>query len=425
MNIQLLPDLAAMATLLTILYFLRRRHLQEGVGLWIIGLLFIFLEAIAHVFYMASGPQHIPAHIVALDSYLAAGMIFLWAASKDLFPHRATQRYLIAMSLPLAALQTTYALDIRKPRPYYAVAVVGLVIAAAAPFCAARTLRLGRGWWLLPLQMVIWAPAWLFASASMYRDAAYFPLFVLYFATAVLFHLSLPQESLGRIAIVAGFTVWSIVFLLHSWVSNRPRYISVASAVWDWQKFLVSIGMLLVMLERQVSSNEWFALHDQLTGLPNRRLFEDRLEQAIAKAQESRTRTAVMMIDLNGFKGINDSLGHEVGDLLLQQIAQQLRHVIRSPDTLARLGGDEFIIVAENLPVDLAAAQIVNSSKIRIVDALNKPFRVADRDLIVSASVGVAIYPDDAADEVLLRRLADQRMYEQKRQVGTLAGVIA
>ena len=423
MNIQLLPDLAAMATLLTILYFLRRRHPQEGVGLWITGLLFIFLEAIAHIFYMASGPQHIPAHIVALDSYLAAGLIFLWAAAKDLFPRRATLFYLLINGLPLAALETTYALDIRKPGPYHVVAVIGLATGLVTPFLLTRTSRLRWGWLLLPLQVMVWALVWMFASSLMYRDAAYDSLFVVYFSIAVLFRFSLPRESLGRFAIVAGFTVWSLVFLLHSWVTNHPQYISVAAEIWDWQKFLVSIGMLLVMLERQVASNEWFALHDQLTGLPNRRLFEERLEQAIATSQNNGTRTAVMMIDLNGFKGINDSMGHEVGDLLLQQIAHQLRNVIRLPDTLARFGGDEFIIVAVDLPGTMLASQIVDSGTQRIAEALKRPFRVADHDLVVSASVGIAIYPDDASDVVLLRRLADQRMYEQKRQVPTLAEV--
>ena len=411
-----------MATLLAILYFLRRRHLQEGVGLWIIGLLFIFLEAIAHVFYMTSGPRHIPAHVVALDSYLAAGIIFLWAAAKGLYPRRATLTYLLANALPQAALQTIYAMDIRQPGPYRAVAVCGLVIGLIAPFFLAKTVHLGRAWRLVPVQLAIWLPVWLFVSASMYRDAAYFSLFVIYLATAILFYFSLPSKSLGRFSIVAGFTLWSVVFLLHSWVTNRPQYIPVAAEVWNWQKFLVTIGMLLVMLERQVSSNEWFALHDQLTGLPNRRLFEERLGQAIQNSQSTGTRTALIMIDLNGFKSINDSQGHEAGDVLLRQIAHNLRHAIRAPDTLARLGGDEFIIISVDLPVGMPAHQIVRSSTARIDDALKKPFHVAGRDLIVSGSVGVAIYPDDAADEVLLRRLADQRMYEQKRLTSSLVG---
>ncbi|WP_260703555.1 GGDEF domain-containing protein [Edaphobacter flagellatus] len=421
MNIQLLPDLFAMATLLTILYFLRRRHPQEGVGMWIVGLLFIFLEAIAHVFYMASGPRHIPAHIVALDSYLAAGMIFLWAGAKELYPRRATLVYLIANSLPLAAIETTYALDIRRSGPYHAVVVCGLVVGLATPFLLSRSFRLGKAWWLVLAQLAIWIPAWSAASQAQYRDAAYLPLFVVYLSVAVLFQISLPRRSLGKIAIVLGFTVWAVVFLLHSWVTMRPHFIPVAAEVWDWQKFLVTIGMLLVMLEQRVASNEWLAFHDQLTGLPNRRLFEDRLEQAIRRSMENGTRTALIMIDLNGFKAINDSQGHDAGDLLLQQIAHSLRHAIRSPDTLARLGGDEFIIVAVDLPIDRPVTQIVQSSMSRIQDALKKPFKVAGQEQFVTGSVGVAVYPDDAADEVLLRRLADQRMYEQKRMAGALA----
>lgn len=421
MNIQLLPDLAAMATLLTILYFLRRRHRQEDVGLWITGMLFIFLEAIAHVFYMSSGPRHVPAHVVALDAYLAAGMIFLWAASKGLFPRRATLVYLLINAVPLAVVQTMYAMDIRRAGPYRMAAACGLVLGLIAPLLAARSLRIGKAWWLVALQFAVWSSVWIFGSTAMYRDAAYIPLFVIYFATAVLFQFSLPRKSLGKVAIVMGFAVWALVFLLHSWVSNRPEYIPVAAEVWDWQKFLVTIGMLLVMLERQVTSNEWLALHDQLTGLPNRRKFEERLAQSIRQSQSNGTRTAVMMIDLNGFKAINDSQGHDTGDLLLQQIAHGLRHAIRSHDTLARLGGDEFIIVTSDLPIDAPVAQIIRACTARIDEALRKPFTIAGQKLTVSGSVGVAVFPDDAADEVLLRRLADQRMYEQKRGTALLA----
>jgi diguanylate cyclase (GGDEF)-like protein len=420
MNIQLLPDLAAMATLLLILYFLRRRHPQEDVGLWVIGLLFIFLEAIAHIFYMVSGPRHVPAHIVALDAYLAAGLIFLWAAAKNLYPRRPTLLYLLMNAVPLAAVQTIYAMDIHRPGPYRIIAVCGLVIGLVAPFFAAGNLRIKKAWRLAPLQLAIWGSVWFFGSIAMYRDAAYIPLFVIYLAVAILFQFSLPRKSLGKAAIVAGFAVWALVFLLHSWITNRPHYIPVAAEVWDWQKFLVTIGMLLVMLERQVTSNEWLALHDQLTGLPNRRRFEERLGQAIRRSQTNGTRTALMMIDLNGFKAINDSQGHDVGDRLLQQIAHGLRHAIRSPDTLARLGGDEFIIIAVDLPIDSPASHIVKTCTARIDDALKKPFTVGGRELIVTGSVGVAIYPDDAGDEVLLRRLADQRMYEQKRQTPSL-----
>ncbi len=417
MNYQLLPDLAAMATLLTILYFLRRRHLQERVGLWLVGLLFIFLESIAHAFYAPSGPRHIPSHIIALDAYLAAGVIFLWAAAQPLYPRPSTLRYLLINTLPLAAVLTTYGLDVRRPVIYLAFIACGLVLGVISPLVLNRTWRLGQAWWLVLVQLAIWIPTWFFASHGQYRDAAYYLLFLLYLCIAVVFQLSLPRKSLGKVAIVAGFIVWALVFFLHSWVTNHPQFIPVAAEVWDWQKFLVTIGMLLVMLEQQVASNEWYALHDQLTGLPNRRLFEDRLTSALLACQRNHTRAAILMIDLNGFKQINDSLGHEVGDELLQHVARNLRNSIRVPDTLARLGGDEFIIIATDLPADLSSSLIADRSLDRISHALRKPFVVAGSNLTITGSVGIAIYPDDTTDEVLLRRLADERMYEQKRNV--------
>jgi diguanylate cyclase len=183
------------------------------------------------------------------------------------------------------------------------------------------------------------------------------------------------------------------------------------------QKFLVTIGMLLVMLEHQVSSNEWYAFHDHLTGLPNRRLFEDRLVAAIQQAKRSNTRTALLMLDLNGFKFINDSHGHEIGDEVLQHISDNLRGAIHAPDTLARLGGDEFIIIATGLPGDQPTESIAEASVARISEALRKPVNVSGNAFTVTGSIGVAVYPDDTTDEGLLHRLADQRMYQQKRQV--------
>ena len=241
-------------------------------------------------------------------------------------------------------------------------------------------------------------------------------LFVLYFATAVVFEFGLPRKSLGKVAIVIGFVVWSLVFLFHSWVSNHPGYDAIADEIWNLQKFLVTIGMLLVLLEQQVSTNEWHAFHDHLTGLPNHRLFEDRLAAAIQQSLLNNTRTALLMVDLDGFKLINDSHGHDVGDELLRHIGHNLRSAIRAPDTLARLGGDEFIIIATDLPSDQPVNIIADTSATRIARALRKPVSINGQSYTITGSIGVAVYPDDTTDEVHLRRLADQRMYEQKRQ---------
>lgn len=403
--------------LLAILYFLRRRHPREAVDFWLIGLLFIFFEAGVYAAYPSSGPWRKAAHVVALDSFFIAGAIFLWAAGRDLFPRRPALLYLLINSLPVLGLLTIYGLGLRDLRVYHGLIACGLFLGVTSAFLIARTWKLGRAWWLVAVQICTWTPVWLFASDDAFRDSAYFVLFVLYLATAVVFQLSLPHKSLGKLAIVVGFVIWSLVFLLHSWVSNHPGYDAIADQIWNLQKFLVTIGMLLVLLEQQVASNEWYALHDQLTGLPNRRHFEHRLSAAIEQSQQNNTRTALLMVDLNGFKLINDSLGHEVGDQLLQRISINLRNVIRAPDTLARLGGDEFIIIATDLPSDQPAELIASRSLARISHALRKTVTIGGNALTVSGSVGVAIYPDDATDEVLLRRIADQRMYQQKRQI--------
>jgi diguanylate cyclase (GGDEF)-like protein len=406
-----------MAMLLSILYFLRRRHPREAVDLWLIGLLFIFLEAIVHAAYPAPGPWRLVAHVVALNFFLVAGAIFLWASGRDIFPRKATLVYLLINSLPVSALLTVYGLAIRDPRIYHAVATCGLFLGVASAFAIARSWKLGRGWWILFVQLCTWVPIWLFASAGLFRDAAYFLLFVLYLATAVVFQISLPRQSLGRVAIVTGFVVWSFVFLSHSWAANHAGYDVIADEIWNLQKFLVTIGMLLVLLEQQVSTNEWYAFHDHLTGLPNQRLFEDRLSDAIQQSQVNNTRTALLMVDLDGFKLINDTHGHDVGDELLRHIAHNLRSAIRLPDTLARLGGDEFMIIATDLPSDQPADLIARVSANRISHALHKSVNINGSPLTVTGSIGVAVYPDDTTDEVLLRRLADQRMYEQKRQI--------
>jgi diguanylate cyclase (GGDEF)-like protein len=417
MNYLLLPDLAAMAMLLGILYFLRRRHPREAVNLWLIGLLYIFFEAIVHAAYPSPGPWRFAAHVVALNCFYSAGAIFLWASGRDLFPRKPSLLYLLVNSLPPVALLTVYGLGVHTSSSYHAVAACGLSLGIISAFAIARTWDLGRGWWVLFIELGAWIPIWLFASSGSFRDAAYFVLFVLYFATAVVFQLSLPRKSLGKVAIVVGFVVWSLVFLFHSWVTDHPGYDAIADEIWNLQKFLVTIGMLLVLLEQQVSTNEWYAFHDHLTGLPNQRLFEDRLGAAIEQSQVNNTRTALLMVDLDGFKLINDTHGHDVGDELLRHIAKNLRSAIRPPDTLARLGGDEFIIIATDLPSDQPVKAIADSSAIRITNALRKPVTINGNALTVAGSIGVAIYPDDAADEALLRRLADQRMYEQKRQI--------
>lgn len=155
---------------------------------------------------------------------------------------------------------------------------------------------------------------------------------------------------------------------------------------------------------------EHLAHHDPLTDLPNRLLFEDRLEHAITQAKRQHNHLAVLFLDLDRFKTINDSLGHAVGDALLVQVAKRLQHLLRENDTAARLGGDEFTILAENLEDPSYTAVIAS----KIQNQFKKPFDVFGRTLHVTASIGISLYPEDGEDVSNLTKNADAAMYQAK-----------
>jgi diguanylate cyclase (GGDEF)-like protein/PAS domain S-box-containing protein len=151
------------------------------------------------------------------------------------------------------------------------------------------------------------------------------------------------------------------------------------------------------------------AFHDSLTGLANRALFRDRLEQALARSLRSRDRLGVILLDLDGFKQVNDSLGHDVGDQLLEQVAQRFTDVIRPGDTLARLGGDEFAILVEGAD-EASATGVVG----RVLERLAEPATVAGREFVLTASCGIALHDGGAGDGDELIRHADVAMYAAK-----------
>jgi diguanylate cyclase (GGDEF)-like protein/PAS domain S-box-containing protein len=152
------------------------------------------------------------------------------------------------------------------------------------------------------------------------------------------------------------------------------------------------------------------ANHDVLTGLPNRRLLKDRLGQALALAHRREKGVAVMFVDLDRFKIINDTLGHEVGDKLLVAVADRLKRVLREGDTVARVGGDEFVVVLPELGKDRDAAVVAR----KILDLLGEPFRVDVHELQVTPSIGIAVAPGDGNEPEVLLRYSDAAMYEAK-----------
>ncbi len=149
--------------------------------------------------------------------------------------------------------------------------------------------------------------------------------------------------------------------------------------------------------------------YDVLTGLPNRRLLRERFVQLLAAAERDKTEIAVIFLDLDHFKRVNDSLGHSVGDDLLCEVARRLDSVVRRIDTLARLGGDEFIFALPGIH-STAAAEVAR----RLVEVFSRPFEVAGHELTVTPSLGICIYPQDGLDLESLLKNADTAMYRAK-----------
>lgn len=405
MNYAFLPDLSALAILIVILMLLRRHHQQRQANLWLLGLFFTLIESTAHIFYTPFGLPSSVLHTIVIVCYLLAGVVFVWASGAYEITDRRSFQFLLLNSVPLLAICVSYGLHQFSRNAFLPSVMLGLVIAAATSLAIRRSI-------LLALLMASgWLAIGYLVSTGRYRYAVYWSLGIVYAIATVNFYRKLPRRSTGRLAIVTGFSIWTFFFFLHPFIVTYRTYADIASHLWNMQKSLISIGMILVMLEEQVSCNRWLALHDELTGLANRRSFEDHLSTALERCRRTHSTLTLFMLDLDGFKQINDTHGHHAGDQLLQHVAANLREHLSQFDAIARLGGDEFTMVT----CDAGRAGSVEQLRDTIREVTELPFFFDGHKLSVSASIGIALYPDDADDATRLLRIADLRMYSLKQ----------
>ena len=176
---------------------------------------------------------------------------------------------------------------------------------------------------------------------------------------------------------------------------------------------IFSVGSAIALIAGAARDDNLYALAqafiDPLTGLPNRRAIADRIEQAILRAKRNGTQVAIMYLDLDRFKQVNDTLGHDAGDNLLLQVTYRIKKSIRSSDTFGRLGGDEFVLIISDI-----LDSNINCFATKILSEISKPFNLDGPTVDISASIGIAIYPDDADSLERLRTIADSAMYEAK-----------
>lgn len=196
--------------------------------------------------------------------------------------------------------------------------------------------------------------------------------------------------------------------------NGEIAWIETSGTCIEWNGQPAALNFLVDITERKEVEEKirFMAQHDALTGLPNRALFFDRLNQALALARREQRHLAVMFVDLNDFKPVNDTFGHDRGDILLQAVARRIESLLRSSDTVARIGGDEFVVL---LPV-VSNLRCVDSVAEKIRHAVCQPFDLGNAVVTISASVGSAVFPDHGADAVILCQAADHNMYRDKAQ---------
>ena len=196
---------------------------------------------------------------------------------------------------------------------------------------------------------------------------------------------------------------------------NGSSYpIEISGVAITWQGKPATLNMLTdISYRKSIETKlQYLAHHDSLTGLPNRLVLSERLDAAIIQAQHNHESLAVVFLDLNGFKQVNDTYGHELGDALLQQVTQRLKPLFRDSDTFARMGGDEFVV----LLTQIKDRQSVVQSMARINAAMAEPFQIQGYELPSYASQGSAIYPEDGTTAKALLSFADKNMYTNKQQ---------
>jgi diguanylate cyclase len=407
-----IPDVAAVA-LLTLAFFSVARHGRTSFStVWLVGWLMIVLHFAAFLFLPAPDGLGVAASILGAEALAWAGILFSWAS----VPYRnwVSSRWMVASIL---AANTLYILVICiAPAGHWLLAPAAVLIGALPLAVSLLNMRKVTH----PLR---WGTVVFYAALSVFLlvvenrpgkgpgMALNAVFFAIYMGCCAHFWYAYRRATAGAFITVMGFFAWANVFTVAPVMSVFFPGLHLESEVWNLPKYVVAVGMILILLEDQIEHNKYLALHDELTGLPNRRLFQDRLSNTLERARRTGSQAALLLIDLDRFKSINDTVGHHIGDELLKHVGQLFAGRIRRTDTVARTGGDEFSVVLEE-PVDRADAMRVARN---LMELLDLPILLEGHTVRVGASVGIAIFPDDAGDTEAMCIAADVRMYACKR----------
>jgi diguanylate cyclase (GGDEF)-like protein len=410
-DLALLPDVFALSVFVLAFRPLARRAAVHC-NICFVGWTFLLIHSIALVFRAPTGILHTFTALVALWAVDLCGLSFLLVCSVT--PARAVGRVvMLEMGLPILLQSTLFVIG--SPWPLVHFAVGALYFVPSLDLLIFRRRR-SRALVVVSLAYAVCAALLLPFSWRIPGIMVSGTLSMLFLCSAYLLIHSTKRWNMGVIASVIGLTAWGLTYptlalLAHNYPEFHPQHVLVALP-----QYLLAAGMMFTLLEEHLHRTERMAMHDPLTDLPNRRLFEERLIATMEDARINRTTVACLVIDVDNFKTINDTLGHNAGDQLLRALAMRLSWHMSPRDILARTGGDEFTALLAGVNDEHHLRFIAGA----MMSAASVPISIDGNPVDVHISVGIALSPDDADDIDSLRRAADEAMYSAKRRGGSL-----
>jgi diguanylate cyclase (GGDEF)-like protein len=411
LNWSALPDVAAVGLLICAFASVARRSQSPVSGLWLTGWLMILLHFVVALFQNTPGIWGGLSTAIFSVFLVGAGLLYMHAS----IPYR-TDRSSLWMLGSLAATNTLYiAILCIAPEGYWALKPAAVLLGLgplAVMLASIRRVSHALRWLVVILYGLLSIFLLIFQNRpGIGSNLAWVAvMFTAYLGCCIFVCCAYRRATAGAFVTIAGFFAWASVFIIAPVMTAFEPQVHLDAEVWNLPKFVVAVGMMLLLLEDQIEHNQHLALHDPLTGLPNRRLFEDRMASALERSRRTGAQMALLVVDLDYFKQVNDTLGHHIGDQVLQRVASIFTERVRRSDTVSRTGGDEFSLILEE-PTNREEAEKVGSSLRQLLEA---PLELGDHEIQIGASIGIAVYPEDADELEALCIVADRRMYEAK-----------
>ena len=415
LDLHYLPEIFGIVVVIACFRPLVRRA-GSHVNLWFSAWICLLLHLVAMTFLADKLPPNPWLLLFDRCAFGVAILIFAFTAEKN--PAQRLRKPLPALlAVPLICQAAVIAFPVH-PAGLDRLTVL-LFLAAALYLLLALPLQTGRR----TRQAAVFGFAYLIlAAVALACNPKQAPLVgraeltLLLLGAAFLFGRSTVRVHRGVILAISGMTLWALTWpmlTLYAWLF-RP--ILLPSTILELPVYLMAGGIILTLLEEHIGSTERMAMHDPLTDLANRRMFEERFVLALEEARAEHTTVACLVIDVDNFKTINDTLGHDAGDQILRALSARLAWHIGPRDLLARTGGDEFTALLAGVHNEHHLKFVAGA----MMSAASVPILVDNKPVDVRISIGIALSPDHADDTEGLRRAADQAMYSAKRRGGSL-----